>query len=31
MKPLSMIAALAFTFFVFLATTANAQMQDESQ
>ena len=31
MKPLSMIAALVFTFFISLATTGNAQMQDQSQ
>ena len=29
MKPLSMIAALVFTFFISLATTVNAQMQDQ--
>ena len=31
MKSLFMFAALALSFFIFRATTANAQMQDESQ
>ena len=31
MKPLSMVAALVFSFFISLATTVNAQMQDQSQ
>jgi len=31
MKSLFMLAALALSFFMFCATTANAQMQDESQ